>query len=205
MTPSRTFDASGLPPFDVSNKAPLFLGQVLLCLSEASVFFVLIGTYFYLRLGVDAWPPPGIQRPGIILPTLALIPMIASCAGSYMASEAAKKDDRRGMIVGLGINLGLAIIAMVLRGVEWSTFNFTWASDAHGSIVWSILFIHTLDVVADLMMTAVLMMILALGKHGPKQRIGVHVDSVLWYFLMAIWLPLYVVIYWGPQFVGVSR
>jgi len=136
---------------------------------------------------------------------MALIPLAASCAGSYIASEAAKKDDRRKMILGLGLNLGLAIVFLILRAVAWGQFNFTWASDVHGSIVWAILFIHTLDVVADLLMTAVLIVILAIGRHGPKQRIGVHVDSVLWYFLAAIWVPLYVVIYWGPHLVGASR
>jgi cytochrome c oxidase subunit III len=29
--------------------------------------------------------------------------------------------------------------------------------------------------------------------------LGVHVDSVVWYFLVAIWIPIYVVIYWGPR------
>ena len=61
------------------------------------------------------------------------------------------------------------------------------------------------DVVADLVMTAVLIVLMAIGKYGEKQRIGVHVDSVLWYFLVAIWIPLYAVLYWGPHFVGASR
>ena len=38
-----------------------------------------------------------------------------------------------------------------------------------------------------------------------KQRLGVHVDSVLWYFIVLIWLPLYVAIYWGPHIVGAPK
>jgi len=75
----------------------------------------------------------------------------------------------------------------------------------HGSIVWAILFLHTYDVVADLIVTAVLILILALGRHGKKQRSAVHVDSVLYYFLVAMWIPLYAVVYWGPRFVGGAR
>ena len=81
----------------------------------------------------------------------------------------------------------------------------TWASDAHGSIVWAILFLHTYDIVADLIMTAVLILILALGKYGEKQRVAVHVDSVLYYFLVGMWFPLYAVVYWGPRMVGGAR
>jgi heme/copper-type cytochrome/quinol oxidase subunit 3 len=205
VTPNRTVDVSNLPAYNISNQAPLFWGQVLMCAIEGTLLCTLIATYFYLRLSVDVWPPPGVQSPGLTLPTLALIPLLASCAGSYWASEAAKKGDRRGMIFGLSLNLALGIVFLVLRGLEWTTLNFTWKSDAHGSIVWTILFIHSYDVVADLIMTAVLLAFVSTGRYGEKQRIGVHVDSVLWYFLVAIWLPLYAVVYWGPHFLGGAR
>jgi cytochrome c oxidase subunit 3 len=205
MTAQRTLDLSHLEPFEISSKAPLWWGQFLLCLIEGSAFCMLIATYFYLRLGLDAWPPPGVRRPGTLLPTLALIPLALSCGGSWLASEAAKKQDRSGMIRGMVINLVLALVFLGFRAAEWGGFNFTWASDAHGSIVWTILFLHTLDVVADLLMTLALIVILARGVYGPKQMIGVHVDSVLWYFLAGVWLPLYAVVYWGPSLVGVSR
>ena len=202
MTATRTLDVSNLPPYEISNKAPLWWGQLMLCLIEGSVFSILIALYFYLRLGVDVWPPPGVRLPGVLGPTLALIPLAASCVGSYLASEAAKRNSRKGMIVGLSLNLVLALAFLALRAVEWGSFNFTWSADAHGSIVWAILFLHTYDMVADLLMTAVLIIILVSGRYGQKQRLGVHVDSVVWYFLSIIWLPLYAVIYWGPHIVG---
>ena len=205
MTPAHKIDVSGLPPYDISNQSPLWWGQFMMCLIEGTMFFILIATYFYLRLSVDAWPPPGIPSPGKMAATLALLPLLASCAGSYWASEAAKKDDRRGMIFGLLLNLALAIVFLLLRAYEWRGLGFTWDSNAYGSIFWAILFLHTYDVIADLIMTTVLIVVVAIGRYGPKQRIGVHVDSVLWYFLVGIWLPLYVVLYWGPNLVGGAR
>jgi cytochrome c oxidase subunit III len=204
MSP-RVLDLSALPPYNISNRSPIFGGQVLMCVIEGTAFCILIATYFYLKLGVDVWPPPGVTLPDRALSTLALIPLLASCIGSYLASEAAKQDDRRRMILGLGINLALALVFLVFRAMAWGRFNFTWDSDAHGSVVWAILFLHTYDVVADLLMTAVLIVILVSGHYGPKQRIGVHVDSVIWYFLVAIWLPLYGVIYWAPHVIGSPR
>jgi cytochrome c oxidase subunit III len=205
MSERRTLDVSGLPPYEISNQSPLFWGQVLLCLIEGSMLCMLIATYFYLRLGVDVWPGPGVRLPGLAFSSWALIPLAASCVGSYLASEGAKKDSRAGMLLGLSLNLGLAMIFLALRAVEWKSFNFTWASDAHGSIVWTILFLHSYDVVADLLMTTVLIVIVASGRYGPRQRIGVHVDSVVWYFLAGIWIPLYGVIYWAPRLIGGAR
>jgi cytochrome c oxidase subunit 3 len=202
MTPAPVIDVSGLPPYEISNRAPLFWGQLLLCAIEGSMFFILIAMYFYLRLSVDIWPPPGVPRLDVTMPTIALVPLLFSAVASYAASEGAKKNSKLVMLLGLGGNLALAIAFLAFRFVEWRNFNFTWASDAHGSIVWSILFLHTFDVIADLLMTLVLMVVIVLGRCGPRQRAGVHVDSVVWYFLVAIWIPLYVVIYWGPRLVG---
>ena len=204
MTERRTLDVSALPPYAISNQSPLFWGQVLMCVIEGSLLCMLIATYFYLRLSVDVWPGPGVRLPGLTFSTWAFLPLAASCVGSYLASEAAKKNDRSGMLLGLGLNLVLAIVFLSLRGIEWNRLNFTWASDAHGSIVWTILFLHSYDMVADVLMTAVLIFIVAIGRCGPKQRIGVHVDSVLWYFLAGIWIPLYGVIYWAPRLIGAA-
>ena len=128
--------------------------------------------YFYLRLSVDVWPPPGVPPLRLTLPTLALIPLLLSASGLTSASEGAKKNNRRGCSLGWCVNLVLALIFLVLRFAEWRTFNFTWASDIHGTLVWSILFLHTFDVVADLMMTAVLIVILATGTLRSEAAAG---------------------------------
>jgi cytochrome c oxidase subunit III len=202
MTPARTIDVSGLPDYSVSSQGLVWWGQFLMACIEASMFLMLIAIYFYLRLRVDVWPPPGTQLPHTAVPTLALIPLLLSCVGSYWASEGAKKNSRRQMLTGMIANLTLALVFLGLRAAEWRTLNFDWTTDVHGSIVWTMLFLHTFDAVADLIFTLVLIVIVAIGRCGGKQCIGVHVDSVLWYFIAGIWLPMYAVIYWGPHFVG---
>ena len=52
------------PPYDISSKAPLWWGQLLMCLIEGSMFCILIAMYFYMRLSVDVWPPPGVEVAG---------------------------------------------------------------------------------------------------------------------------------------------
>lgn len=202
MPARRTLDVAALPDFEISNHAPLWWGQICLTFIEGSMFCIMIALYFYYRLQVNIWPPPGIEMPERLIPAASTAFLILSCIGSYLASEAAKRDDRRRMILGLALNLVLACVALVLRAMHWSGFNYNWKSSTYGSVVWGILFLHSLDVVADLLFTLVLLLIIAFVKSGPAQRIGVHVDSVVWYFLVAIWLPLYVAIDWTPYFWG---
>ncbi len=98
MREQKTLDVSDLEPYAISSQAPLWWGQACIVCIEGTMFGILIAAYFYVRLRMDVWPPPGDQFPHVLLPTLALIPLIGSAFGSYWASEAAKKDDRRGMI-----------------------------------------------------------------------------------------------------------
>jgi len=201
----RTLDVSELKPWDISSQAPLWWGQVSIVVIEGMMFSIVIAAYLYTRLRVDVWPPPGDQFPHVLLPTVALVPLLLSALASYWASEAAKRNDRGGMTRNLILNLVLAAIFFVMRIVEWHSLNFNWQTDVQGSYVWAFLGLHSFDFVADAMMTVVLLVIILSGRYGENQRLGVHVDSIVWYFIVAIWIPIYVVIYWGPRILGSAQ
>ncbi len=200
MNEPKILDVSHLAPYEISSQAPLWWGQLCITFIEGTMFLILIAAYLYTRLQVDVWPPPGEQCPHLLLPTVALIPLLASCYGSYLASQAAKKNDRRGMITGMLLNLVLATTFFVMRVIEWHSLNFNWKADINGSYVWAFLGLHSFDFIADEIYTLVLLAAVVTGRYGEKQRLGVHVDSVVWYFLVGIWVPIYLVIYWGPRF-----
>jgi heme/copper-type cytochrome/quinol oxidase subunit 3 len=46
-------------------------GMALFLCAEATLFGSVIATYFYLDFNSRHWPPPGIERPSVILPFLA--------------------------------------------------------------------------------------------------------------------------------------
>ncbi|MBV9267591.1 MAG: cytochrome c oxidase subunit 3 [Acidobacteriaceae bacterium] len=205
MREVKTLDVSHLPPYEISSQAPLWWGQLFITFIEGTMFSILIAAYFYTRLRMDVWPPPGDQFPHIGLPTVSLVLIILSAVGSYWASEAAKRADRMGVIWGLLLNLVLAGAALILRIIEWHSFNFNWKTDGYGSYIWAFLGLHTFDYISDLVFTLVLLVIAMFGRLGPRQRVGVHVDSVVWYFIVLIWIPIYIVVYWGPWLVGTQQ
>jgi heme/copper-type cytochrome/quinol oxidase subunit 3 len=82
---------------------------------------------------------------------------------------------------------------------EWHSLNFNWKADINGSYVWAFLGLYHFDLVGDLVFTLVLFLSVVSGCYGEKKRLGIHVDSVVWYFLVLIWIPIYLVIYWGPR------
>jgi cytochrome c oxidase subunit III len=195
----RTLDVSHLPPYDISNQSPLWWGQLCIDIAEGMMLCILMAAYLYMRLRMDVWPPPGDQYPHLLLPTLSLVALILSVPPAYWASEAAKRNDRGGMIRNIILNLVFAGICFVLRILEWRSLNFNWQADAQGSYVWAFLGLHTFDFIADAIFTLVLLILIVSGRYAEKQRLGVHVDTVVWYFLVAIWIPIYILIYWGPR------
>lgn len=103
------------------------------------------------------------------------------------------------MALGLALNLVLAAAFLVMRIFEWHSFSFSYKADLFGSYVWAFLALHSFDYVASMIETLVLFIIIVSGRYGEKQRLGVHVDSVIWYLVVVIWIPIYIVIYWGPH------
>ena len=198
----NTLDVGDLPPYDISSQAPLWWGQLLhrhhrrhdVCHPHRGLFVCAAAD--------GCLATSGDQYPHLLLPTLSLIALLISAPFSYLASEAAKQNDRAGMIRNLVLNLVFAAICFTLRILEWRSLNFNWQADAQGSYVWAFLGLHSFDFIADAIFTLVLLILILIGRYGEKQRLGVHVDSVIWYFLVAVWIPIYIVIYWGPHIFG---
>ena len=60
---------------DLRNKRT---GLTLFQLSWIMVFVVLILAQFDIRGRAEIWPPPGVDKPGIVLPTIATVALLAS-------------------------------------------------------------------------------------------------------------------------------
>jgi cytochrome c oxidase subunit 3 len=111
------------------------------------------------------------------------------------ATQAARRGDRRGMQAHLTANAALGIAALILRIHNLYHVGVTWNANIYGSVVWIMLCFHTFDYVAALIESVAFSVIAFGGRLGLKQRIGIEVDSLTWYFVVAIWIPLYALIY----------
>jgi heme/copper-type cytochrome/quinol oxidase subunit 3 len=194
-------DAGRLPAFSMGPRSPLFWGAMGVIFIEGTMFALCIAAYFYARLGVDVWPPPGTQFPHLLLPTIETVLLVLSVWPAYVGTKAAEQNDLTKTRSNMIYNAVLAIAAIVLRGYEWSTFNFNWKTDIHGSLVWSMLVLHTFDLGADVLLTLALIAISFTSRYNDSHRKGVDFDSMTWYFLVGIWIPLYLTIYVAPHVV----
>jgi cytochrome c oxidase subunit III len=200
MNSDRVLDVKKLPPIGYYNNAPLWWGQVGMVAIEGTIFALLIATYFYLRMNVPVWPPPGSELNRPVLPTIGLVILLLSVYPTYVASEAVVKGEWLTAKIGMVLNILCALLFLILRIVEWRSLNFRWDTNAYGSIVWTILGLHSSHVFASMVESSFLTFFLFKGRMGEKQRLGIRVDSVYWYFVVGAWIPLYLVLYVAPYF-----
>ena len=93
----------------------------------------------------------------------------------------------------------MASIVLVLRSLELMAHDFAWDNHPYGSIVWTMTGFHFVHVVSAIVGTAAVTWLAWRGYFTRERQLGVVVDTLYWYFVAGIWIPLYLVLYWEPR------
>jgi heme/copper-type cytochrome/quinol oxidase subunit 3 len=167
---------------------------------EGTMFVVLLASYFFLRTRVVVWPPAPLQPPDLLWGSLNTVIILASCFPNQLAVKAAKKLDLAGVRLWMIITLLFAVAFAIIRIFEFPALNCSWDQNAYGSIVFLNMGLHTLHVLTDMVDTVVLIVLMFVGPIEGRRFVDVAENGIYWYFVVALWLPLYAVIYLAPRF-----
>jgi heme/copper-type cytochrome/quinol oxidase subunit 3 len=173
---------------------------------ETSMFVILIVTYFYLRQNFTEWPPPialmtapldplpdvGVATANAALLVFSIMPIV-------LVDLCARRDYRLGAQVGLIICLICGAGAILLRTFEFPAVKFRWDSNAYGSAVWFLLGMHLFHLITLTLETVLLTIWAFTRKFDLKHRLDMTALAVYWYWVVAIWLLVYWVVYWSPK------
>jgi cytochrome c oxidase subunit 3 len=203
MTARPVLDVSEYPALVQGPRGGLWWGMAGLILIEVVVFTGLIATYFYLKFLNPHWPPAGEPLPKLALPTLNTFILIGSSFAVYYADTSiAQRGDVRGLMIGMGLSLTLGVTFLVIKVIEYSQVEYFWDTNAYGSIVWTMVVFHSSHVLSVVLKTAVVLA-LARKDHWTRERVqGIKINGLYWHFVVVIWIPLYLTIYWSPRISG---
>lgn len=193
---TRTLDVSGLPTFTFGNRSLLWWATLGLICIEGTVFAMAIVTYVYLRGRVPEWPPnqpPPLQMWGAVNTLI----MLASIVPNEITKKAAERLDLAKTRLWLGVCVVFAAAFLVVRVLEFQNLNVRWDTNAYGSIVWVLLGLHTTHLLTDWIDSVVLWAVL-LARPSTKRFVDASENAMYWYFVVLSWVPIYVVIYFGP-------
>jgi heme/copper-type cytochrome/quinol oxidase subunit 3 len=77
--------------------------------------------------------------------------------------------------------------------------NIRWDDNAYGSIVWALLFLHTIHVVTDVADTAVLTAYAFTHELDRNHFSDVADNCLYWHFVALAWVPIHALVYWAPR------
>lgn len=199
MKPSATLDVSHLPSVAFGSRDPLWWGVMGFILIEVPILGIGIVSYFYLRTLARVWPPPHTALPALLLPTVNTLLMLISVVPMYWVDRAARRKERRGVQIGLVLCVALGLGFSVLRGFEFWSVHTQWDSHAYGSVVWTLLGLHTFDLIAEVLETVLLMVFALTGPMTDHLFLDISDSAPFWYFVAAIWVPIYAGLYIVPR------
>jgi cytochrome c oxidase subunit 3 len=159
------------------------------------------GAYLYIAWLNPDWPLSA-EPPDLLWGTALTLLMIVSAVPNAIILKTASQENKRKVQVLLVIMSLIGVLCCVLRAFEFTTLNIWWDTNAYGSLLWFVLGLHTTHLVTDVAETIVLT-VLMFTKHGKGKRFSdVEDNAVFWYFVIAAWGLLYLLLYWFPRVWG---
>jgi cytochrome c oxidase subunit 3 len=110
-------------------------GVAMLIATEAALFGMMVGAYFYLRFKALSWPPQGIPEPKLLVPLILLGVLLASTVPMWLAAHSA--TPRRWLLLALLLQAGY--FAMEVHQFADDLRHFTPQQHAYGSIYYTLL------------------------------------------------------------------
>jgi cytochrome c oxidase subunit III len=178
-------------------------GMVWLIATEATLFALLIASYFYLRFRFGPpWPPDGIENPKLGLPLLMTVVLWSSSPCVHLAERGIRAGSQRRLRLGLAAGWVLGATFLVLTfAVEWPTTlkEFGPTTNAYGSMFFTITGFHAAHVVVGLLMSAWVQVWAARGLYDRERHLSVENFAMYWQFVDAVWAFVLLAVYISPR------
>ncbi|HEX6059522.1 MAG TPA: cytochrome c oxidase subunit 3 [Gemmatimonadaceae bacterium] len=199
--PARlTIDVSELPTTTFGRRNLNWWGTVGFMAIEGTTMIVAAAALLYIRGNFDSWPPRPILPPHLGVPSLVLLLLLVKLVPAWYAIDSAQRLDRAASRRWMALALLLGTAATAFRLLEFDSLNVRWDTNAYGSIVWTILGLHTFLLVFDVLETAAILLLLGDEERlRTKHYADVEDASVYEFFLSLSWVPLFLLVYLLPR------
>jgi cytochrome c oxidase subunit 3 len=193
-------------------------GMILFIASEVMFFVAWFWAYFNASLFPSAaeavggvWPPEGTHVMDPFGWPL-LNTMILLCSGTTVtwAHHALIHNDRKGLITGLWLTIGLGLLFTSIQAYEYSGAAFRFVGEVeeganiYGSTFMMATGFHGAHVIIGTIFLIVCLFRAYAGHFKPEQHFGFEAAAWYWHFVDVVWLFLFLCIYvwggWGAEY-----
>ncbi len=167
--------------------------------TEIMFFAGLISVFMIIRAGTDTWPPAGQPLLPVGITTINTIFLLVSGFTMYLARKAIGHNNTKALTRWLGLTALLGAIFLAVQGSEWVrliSFGLTISSSTYGGTFYTLIGCHGLHVLgAMIALLRVLYKSVRGTTYSSSNRTGVEMCSAYWFFVVAIWPILFVLVY----------
>ena len=175
------------------------LGILLFIVSEVMLFGAFFASYFFLRVVAgegQPWPPDQFELPVAVAGVNTAI-LVSSSVTVHWALESVRRDQRRGLLLGLGATWLLGFTFLFIQLNEYVHIGFSARDGSFGTIFYGLTGLHGAHVFVGLLLLSFANIRAWRGHFGPKAKdhLGVEVPGIYWHFVDAMWIVVYTTIY----------
>jgi cytochrome c oxidase subunit III len=174
------------------------LGILLFIVSEVMLFGSFFAAYFFIRVvaNVGPWPPEGFELPKAVAGVNTAI-LVSSSFTVHWALESIRRENRRGLIMGLAATFMLGATFLFIQINEYAHIGFAPHTNAFGSVFYGLTGLHGAHVTVGLMLLAFANIRAWRGHFSkePKKHLGVEVPGIYWHFVDVMWIIVFTTVY----------
>src|SRR5579875_3137745 len=151
--------------------------------AEVALFGTIFGSYFYLASVNPHWPPPGVDKPDVLLPVLATTYLLVTLLPIHLAARASRRG-RRGLTIaaiGVGLVCQCGYLAWQIVLFSDDLHKFSPQQTAYGSIYFTMLAVHHAHVLLGLVLDLALIWQVTANGLTRYWLIGVRNLALYWY------------------------
>ncbi len=183
-------------------RATGFWGMVMLIFTEATLFGLLLYSYFYLRFhSGPVWPPDGIEKPDLFLVSIMTPILLLSSGPMHWAHTGIRQGKVWRLRVGLLLTFVMGATFLGFQGVEYReilTREFTPRTNIYGSLFFTITGFHGIHVAVGLVMNLWLQWYARRGRFSAERHLAVENVALYWHFVDAVWVFILFSLYLSP-------
>ena len=173
------------------------LAMIVVVTGESMLFAGLIGTFLVFRLS-RPWPPADLPRLPLGLTFLNTLVLFASAVPMTRALSAVRRDDQRTLVRALALTAFLGAAFLAVQGVEWIRLvhhGLTLGSSMYGATFYTLIGCHGVHVLVAVLWLAVTALLAARGVFHPTRHAALEMCAIYWYFVCALWVLLFPLVY----------
>lgn len=181
----------------VQSASSAVTGMTVFVASEAVFFAAFFGVYASAYAAARTWPPASLQEPSLLVPSVAVAVLLASGVTMAQALRRVHRADYpRGLVPWLFATTAGALAFAVLVAVGLFGLGFSAGQGIYESLFYVIIGLELAHAAGGVVLLGLVLVRAGAGELALR-RDPVQSASIYWYFVVALGVAIYLVLYLG--------